>query len=137
MKLSYPLLLAIAVCTLASCATKINFLTSTVVPGAEGTVKIKKDNNTNYSVRIQLFHLATPDRLQPQQKVYVVWADFGNNDIKNLGQIKTAASLFSRTLKSSFQTVTVHRPVKIFITAEGEATVATPGMQMVLTTDGF
>jgi hypothetical protein len=137
MKLSYPLLLAIAVCTLASCATKINFLTSTVVPGAEGTVKIKKDNNTNYNVRIQLFHLATPDRLQPQQKVYVVWADFGNSDIKNLGQIKTSASLFSRTMKSSFQTVTVHRPVKIFITAEGEATVPNPGMQMVLTTDGF
>jgi hypothetical protein len=137
MKLSYPLLLVIAACMLASCATKINFLTSTVVPGAEGTVKIKKDNNTNYNVRIQLFHLATPDRLQPQQKVYVVWADFGNSDIKNLGQIKTSASLFSRTMKSSFQTVTVHRPVKIFITAEGEATVANPGMQMVLTTDGF
>ena len=32
-----------------SCAKKVTFLNSTVVPAAKGLVNVKKDNNQNYS----------------------------------------------------------------------------------------
>ena len=64
---------------LLSCASKFYFNQSSVVPAAEGMVKVKKDNNNNYSISVIVNHLAEPDRLQPPKKVYVVWMATNNN----------------------------------------------------------
>jgi hypothetical protein len=137
MRKNHPIFLLLTVFLWASCAKTIQFQNSVIVPSAQGTVKYKKDKNSNYNIKIQVFHLATPDRLQPAQNVYVVWAVDQGGNIKNLGQVVTSSGMFSRTLKANFQTVTVYKPVKIFITAEGTATTPNPGMQTVLTTDSF
>lgn len=121
----------------SSSARKISFQTSTVVPAAEGTVKVKKDKNNNYRVSVAISNLAEPTRLQPSKNTYVVWMDTDNNRIKNIGQINSSTGFLSQKLKASFETVSSFKPIKIFITAEDDAAIQYPGMQVVLSTDHF
>jgi len=120
-----------------ACSKKVHFATSTVVPAAEGTVKVKKDKNNNYGVDIEIRNLAEPKRLPQPQNVYVVWIETENNGVQNLGRLNTSSGLLSNTLKASLTTVTPYKPTRIFITAEDEATVQYPGNYVVLNTSSF
>lgn len=119
----------------SSCATKASFLSSAIVPAAEGTVTIKEDGNKNYFIKIQTKNLADSQKLTPPKNVYVVWLVTDNNSTKNIGQIISTSGSMSTKLKSSFETVSSFRPKKIFITAENEANISYPYSDVVLTTD--
>ncbi len=121
----------------SSCARKVVFQLSPVVPAARGYIKVKKDYNKNYNINVSLENLAEPNRLTPSKKNYIVWLVANDNSTKNVGQIKTSSSLLSHTLKGSFNTVSASKPVKVFITAEDDASVQFPGAMMVMTTNGF
>lgn len=125
------------VCSLASCSRKISFQTSSVVPSAEGSVKVKKDNNNNYSIDLNVIRLAEPKRLEPSKSTYVVWIETAENGSKNIGSLNTSSSMFSKTLKSSLKTVSPFKPVSLFITAEDNADIQYPGSQVVLRTNRF
>ncbi len=124
-------LVFLAMCT--SCAKKITFLTSSVVPAARGEVTFKKDKNNNYKINLELYYLAEPARLQPPKSTYVVWL-ISNNDEKpiNIGQIVGTSSL-----KVKFETVSSSKPKKIFITAEDNPTIDYPSNFIVLETNNF
>ncbi len=123
---------------LQSCGTtKIPFSTSPVVPAAEGNVKVKKDNNNNYSIDLSVIRLADPQRLSPSQNVYVVWMETEGKGTKNIGQIGTSSSFLSSALKSSLKTTTTFRPTGFFITAEQRADIVYPGSMLVLKTKPF
>ncbi len=122
---------------LQSCAKKINFSTSPVVPAAEGSVKVKKDKNSNYNIDLNVVRLADPKRLSPPREMYVVWMETDQSGLKNIGQLKTSSGLFSKTMKSSLKTVSSYQPTKFFITAEDDANIQYPGGQTVLDTDKF
>jgi hypothetical protein len=121
----------------SSCRSKLSFLTSTVVPAARGTVKVKKDDNKNHSIDIALTNLAESERLNPPKKLYMVWIETDQGLVKNLGQIITDSGTFSKTLKANFKAVTTFTPVKVFITAEDDVNTETPGWVVVLTTAKF
>lgn len=131
------ILTAAILVTLGSCAKKINFAGSSVVPAARGFVKVKKDNNSNYNIKVELSNLAEVSRLQPPRKTYVVWMETDQQTTKNIGQIQSSSSMLSKKLKANLETVSSFKPVKIFITAEDDAAVQYPGMQMVLSTSSF
>ena len=118
-----------------SCSTNLKFANSEAVPAARGKVKVDKDNNGNYALDLNILHLTEPSRLHPSKNVYVIWMDTDDNGIKNLGQLKSGTSFFSSTLKASFHTVTSFTPKRIFITAEDDADIQTPGSQVILTTN--
>ncbi len=123
---------------MSSCATrKATFLSSVVVPAAEGTVKVKKDNNNNYAIKIEVTNLAEPDKLQPAMNAYVVWIETAANGIKNIGQIKTGSNFLSSKLKASFETVSSFNPSKVFITAENDPSIVYPQGQTILSTNNF
>lgn len=122
---------------ISSCATKMAFSVSPVVPAAEGSVKIKKDNNSNYKIELKMIRLAEPERLSPPKSKYVVWMVTEHDGTKNIGQLKTSSALFSKTLKSSLNTVTPFRPRNFFITAEDDADIQYPGSQVVMKTNQF
>lgn len=122
---------------LASCSKKISFQTSTVVPAAEGSVKVKKDKNNNYSIDLNVIRLAEPKRLDPPKNTYVVWMETADNGFKNIGSLNTSSSMFSKTLKSSLETVSAFKPVSVFITAEDNSNIQYPGYQVVLRTNRF
>jgi hypothetical protein len=128
---------AILMIGLNGCSKKINFSKSSVVPAAEGTVKIKKDRNKNYNVDISISNLAEPGDLTPSRSTYVVWMQTDQNDLKNIGQIKSSKKLFSNALTGYISTVTPHYPTKIFITAEDDGNIAYPQGETVLTTASF
>lgn len=125
--------------SLESCSStrKANFLTSSVVPAAKGKVKVKKDKNDNYDIRVDIEHLAQPSQLQPSKQTYVVWMETAQNQTKNIGQISSSSGFLSGKLKSSFQSVSSFKPEKIFITAEDDGNVQYPGNVRVLTTPAF
>ena len=121
----------------ASCAKKIAFQNSSVVPPARGKVTINKDNNNNYVVKIKIDNLSEVNRLEPSKKVYVVWMETNESQVKNIGQIKSDTQFISSKLKAAFETVTSFKPAKIFITAEDNADIQYPGYQIVLETNRF
>ena len=124
---------------LTSCSStkKLPFNTSTVVPGAEGTVKVKKDNNNNYHINVYIEHLADSKKLTPAKNVYVVWLETKENGTKNIGQINSSGSMFSKTKKASIETVSTFKPVRVFVSAEDNAGIETPGTTVILTTNSF
>ena len=117
-----------------SCARKIAFQASTIVPGAEGTVKVKKDNNSNYTIQVELSNLAEPRKLEPAMKTYVIWMETEQEPVKNIGQINSSSSFLSKRLKGSFETVSSIKPTRIFITAEDDGTIQYPGTRILTTT---
>jgi hypothetical protein len=127
--------LFIAITLLYACGTsKYTFSTSSVVPAAEGNVKVKKDGNSNYKISLDVMRLADPQRLSPSKAMYVVWMETEQNGRKNIGQLKTSSGLLSKTLKSSLTTVTPFKPTGFVITAEDDASIQYPGGQVVLST---
>lgn len=117
----------------SSCAKKMNFQTSNVVPAARGYAKIKKDNNNNYHLEISVTNLAEPKRLSPPKATYVVWVET-ENGIVNAGRMGSSSSMLSKTLKGSLNTVILNKPKRVFITAEDNDTVTFPGSEVILST---
>ncbi|CAN5701175.1 hypothetical protein BH10BAC2_BH10BAC2_15160 [soil metagenome] len=137
-KLLFTILMGLSfVLILSSCSRKISFNNSSVVPAAEGSVKVKKDKNSNYAISIKIERLADASRLQPTKEYYVVWIETESNGIKNIGQLKSSSSLLSSALKGSLETVTSFKPKKVFVTAENNTDIQYPGEQVVLSTNNF
>lgn len=114
-----------------ACSKKVVFLTSSVVPAAEGYVQVKKDGNENYAITLKVSNLAEVDKMQPPRKTYVVWMETDRGLTKNIGQLVS-----SKNLNANFETVTSFKPVKIFLTAENNENVQYPG-NVVLSTAKF
>ena len=128
----FILTLAIIALFFQSCTKKLTFAISSVVPSAEGTVKIKQDRNHNYKIDLNVIRLSEPERLTPPKDVYIVWMDSDDNGITNIGQLKT-----SKSLKSSLNTVTSFKPKSFFITAEDHGNIQYSGDEVVLRTGTY
>jgi hypothetical protein len=126
------ILMTMMIFSFISCSTKAIFLTSSVVPAAEGYVKVKKDNNNNYVIQMQISNLAGVERLQPAKQTYVVWMVTDQGITKNIGRVNS-----SNNLKVSFETVSSFKPIQIFITAEDNESAQYPGEQVVISTEKF
>jgi hypothetical protein len=127
---------AIVILTFGSCVTTTHFATSAITPAAEGTVKIKKDANKNYVIKIQITNLAESSKLTPPMNAYVVWLVTDDNMTKNAGQIKSSSAFLSKSLNATFETVSPLKPIKVFITAENDASIQYPlASDFILTTD--
>src|SRR3954471_18535243 len=125
----------LVVCSLlmfSSCAKKLHFATSTVVPAAEGRVKYKKDDNGNYAIDVKIENLADPKKLTPSKNTYVLWMETEQSNVQNLGQIVSSTGLFSSTLKASLEAVSPFKPRSFFITAEDNPAITYPSPQVVL-----
>jgi len=120
-----------------SCSKKVAFETSPVVPAARGAIKVSKNSNKNYVIKVKIDNLAEVNRLEPPKKTYVIWMVTDQKSTINLGQIKSSSSKMSSKLKADFETATPYKPVKIFITAEDDGNVEYPGIYTVLTTTKF
>lgn len=82
-------------------------------------------------------NLAPSNKLTPAKENYVVWANTETNGIKNIGQVNTATGLFKKGLKASLSTNLPFKVKQVFITAEDLQNAASPGTQVVLTTETF
>lgn len=115
-----------------SCSKKTAFNTSPIIPAARGEVAVKKDNNENYHIELQISFLAEPERLNPPKSTYVVWMLSEDSNPINLGQIVGTSKLHVK-----FETVSSSKPKLIFVTAEDDPSVLYPGNMRVLETNKF
>jgi hypothetical protein len=129
--------IALLAFALSSCTTKVNFLKSSVVPAAKGSVKVTKDGNNNYKIKVQISNLAESTQLSPPKSVYVVWLMSEDKAIKNIGQIVSGAGFMSKNLKAGFETISSIKPSKIFLTAENDPGLQYPFSEVVITTGDF
>jgi len=120
-----------------SCATKAKFLASSVVPAAQGTIKVKKDNNKNYAIDIEIAGLAEVKKLQTNKDAYVAWMETSQGRTENLGQLTSSSGFLSKQMKASLKTVSSYKPTKIFITAEERTNIQYPSREVILTTELF
>jgi hypothetical protein len=118
-------------------AKKYPFLTSSVVPGAKGYVKVKTDKNKNYNIKVEVSDLAKVERVNSSKNTYVVWMETEDGRAENMGQLKSSTGFLSRRHNASLETVTPFKPVKIFITTENGTNERYPGEQEVLSTEKF
>jgi len=130
-------LLVVVAWSLTTCAKKTDFLTSPVVPAARGFVKVKQDANKNYAIQIRITDLAEVERLDSLKLSYVAWIETEKDSYENIGQLKSAASGFSKQYKANLETVSSFQPLKVFVTAEDDINVQVPDRKVVLTTDNF
>jgi hypothetical protein len=132
-------LLLITTCFIHSPASsqKMQFQLSQIVPAAQGTVEISTNTTKGYNINISILHLASPQRLQPAERTYIVWMDTESNGTKNLGEMQSKDGFLSNTLKANLKTTTPFKPIRIFITAEDVAAISNPHGQQVLTTATF
>ncbi|TDG36139.1 hypothetical protein EZJ43_09940 [Pedobacter changchengzhani] len=121
---------------MSACSKKVRFENSSVVPAAEGKVKISKNDNGNYQLDFNIVNLAEPSKLTPSKKYYVVWMETKENGLKNLGQLKSSSGYFSSLLKAEMRAITPYKPIKVFITAENDPIVENPG-NVIFSTSKF
>jgi hypothetical protein len=131
------LLATIIVLPFTSCSRKMTFLNSSVVPAAQGSVKVTTDKNKNYVIKIAVKDLADVSRLQPPKKTYVVWMETDQGKTENLGQLLSSTGFMSKQMKASLETVSSFNPAKIYITAEDDASIQYPGKQIIMSTGRF
>ncbi len=122
---------------ITSYAQKIKFMTSSVVPAAEGYAKVKQDNNKNYVIKVEIKDLADVDRLQTSSVSYVVWMETDQGNTENLGQLNSSSGFLSKQMKASLETVSSYKPSKIYVTAEENTNAQYPGDELILSTDRF
>ncbi len=123
--------------TFSSCATKSQFLASSIVPAANGEVKVKSDHNNNYAIEVSVANLAEVEKLQTSKNSYVVWMETDQGRTINLGQLNSGSGFLSKNLKASLETKSSFKPVKIFITTEESSNAQYPDREIILTTNRF
>lgn len=128
------LLVAIGTIILSACSHKLTFQKSYSIPDATGYAKFKKEANGNYRVDVKTINLPKPKDLTPPGDVYVVWMRTRENDLTNIGRIKSASGLFSKKLKGELKATALSRPTSFFITAERYGDIQYPDNHVVLTT---
>jgi hypothetical protein len=126
---------ALIISMFVSCSQKVSFSNSTMVPGAEGQVKVKKDANNNYGVNVEVTNLTQPSRLPNPKDFYLVWMENKERDVTKLGQLKVSSSMFSKALKGSLHAISVTKPTRVFITAENDVAAQIPSNYVVLNSE--
>jgi hypothetical protein len=131
------ILIAVIYLSSSSCSRKISFQRSSLTPAAEGYVKVTTDHNNNYLIKIAVDHLVGVEGLSESKKTYVVWMVTDRQETENIGQLMSSTGFLSKKLKASFETVSSFKPVRIFISAEEDESVQSPGELIVLSTENF
>lgn len=118
----------IAIVFLSACATRVSLTPTDRVPAAVATMKLATDKNDNTTVKLDIQHLAPPEKLRGDLTVYVVWVrDAAAADWKNVGQL-----LVNEDREGSREFSVSSREFDIIVSAETDGDATTPGEHVVL-----
>lgn len=105
-------------------------LTSTAQnPAAKGQVETRRTENQNTEVKLEVEHMAPPQKVAPDATVYVVWAQPLAPDAppQNMGSF-----VIDRDRSGSLTTVTPHEKFELLVTPEARGTVERPTNEPVM-----
>ncbi len=136
-----PLMLSIFAFTMilliSGCSKRINFPPSAVVPGVEPRAKVKKTDDGDYRVTLDVNHLVRPEQLSPPKKHYVVWINTVNEGVKNIGELKNRSGMLANTRRANFERTVNQKPTQIFVTAENSTDMKFAGDHTVFRSETF
>jgi hypothetical protein len=93
----------------------------------KGTVAVSHDANQNTKLKVEVDHLAPPERVSQEAKTYVVWITPLGEGAGETEQTQSLGALsIDNKLNGKLSAVTPFRAFDLFITAEPAATVAQP-----------
>lgn len=117
---------------ISACSKKVTFPVSDVVPAAEAVVRVEENDNKNYEIDLEVSNLASPDRLTPARRHYVVWMVTRKHGTINIGNLN-----INRKNNGELTTSTPYEPIRIFVTAEDDSKPVLPSTQVVLNSGDF
>ena len=96
---------------------------SSQIPAAEGTARLRNTQNGNIELKLRVKHLAQPGRISPGAQVFVVWARGlePGAEAQNLGALQV-----DKKLNGKLTAVTAMASFDLFITCEMSQTVTAP-----------
>ena len=102
---------------------------SSVIPAAQGKVRLHKTKNGNIEVKLAVKHLAPPGRIIPGSDVFVVWVRglAVGSEAQNLGALKVDSKL-----NGNITAVTALSSFDLFITCEQSQTATLPATPELL-----
>lgn len=119
--LAYSIITA-GIIVFTGCANSTRFPVSSVVPAADIKAKTRLDKNDNKVLTVNAKNLASPERIDPSSKAFVIWGKSDESeDIRNLGQLQN-----KNAENASLTTVTPYDIDEIIITAEPSGNVMSP-----------
>lgn len=133
----FQILLISSLIIVGSCARKATFQQSSVVPAAQGDVKVKRDNNRNYKIDVEISDLAEVEKVYSRNYSYFVWMETEEGEIESLGKLVSSKGFLSNQRKAELETTTRFKPTRIFITAERDEKPRQPGNRVILRTSNF
>src|SRR5690606_2970513 len=128
-----PFLTLALILTCGACSRKVAFSPSSTVPAADGWARVKKTEN-HYAVKIRIANLAPAERLNPPQRVYIVWVDTESDGVRWLGSMNSSKKFMSKALSASLDATIPYKPVMVMITAEDETRPSSPGTFKIMRT---
>lgn len=116
---------------LVGCSTlKVPFQGSPLVPAAQATAKVERDQNENALVDLVLEHLAPAEKLWPPKALYMVWVEESEGRLLPLGRL-----LVNEDRQGRFRGTTPFENFRIIISAENEPNPERPSLPYVLATE--
>jgi hypothetical protein len=86
---------------------------SDLIPSATGKVEVKEDDNGNRRIKVRVYHLVDPERLNPARSGYIVWIEPKGKDPEPLGMLKV-----DKDWKGELEGTTPSKSFSVFVTAE-------------------
>jgi hypothetical protein len=100
------------------------------VPAAEGKVQVAAEKNGNHDVKVEVQHLAPPDKVADGAAAYVVWIKPEQGAPQNVGVLKV-----DENLQGNLETKTDYRTFEVMVTAERDANATAPTGTPVMRTN--
>ena len=94
---------------------------SDLVPSATGKVEVNEDDNGNRVLKVRVYHLVDPERLNPARSGYMVWIEPKGKDPEPLGMLKV-----DKDWKGELEGTTPFKSFSVFVTAEENAKAERP-----------
>jgi hypothetical protein len=107
--------------------TPIKLANSPLTPAASGQITTEESGNGNLRLKIEVKHLAPPEKVDPGARIYVVWVEKAGAPPQNVGALEVDADLTGR-----LDTVTPFHHFNLMITAEEGPATMSPGGPRVL-----
>ena len=126
----FLLLAAVAMLAGAGCTRKIQLTPTPTARGGKASVEVELTYDRNNTLQLEMSNVPDPSTLNASYTRYVLWvATPDKQSIVNAGQIRVTDDHSAK-----IQTLTPLREFILFITAEAQGDVASPGPDVLFET---
>jgi hypothetical protein len=96
-------------------------------PAATGKVEVATAKDGNHDVKVEVKHMAPPDRIFEGSTTYIVWLKAENGTFQNVGTLNV-----DKDLNGKLETRTPFKTFDVLVTAEKTVDVMTPSEHHVM-----